>query len=370
MAGEIQGINQQAPQRPVYVDQAANLAKGAELTQSATQAAKEVAALLGGRGVSVTPVSTTKTGAPGETTGAAGIPQLDNPDDEKALQANLEKLIAYLQLDNDERQAEMAKERIEIQKETLSTEHKDRLDKINESLEKMDKAAKARTISRIFGWIAAIVSVVAAVVTTIATGGAAAGFAIAGAAVAVASLIGSETGLTDKLIESLAKAMEDAGMSKKNAQILAALTVNLAIIALSAGLSIGGTVTAAANVAKAAAKTAETVSKVGGIISDGVRAAARSMQSAVAIASTAIGIGGLAAGVGSTVTNYKAENAKADATELQKIMQELQRRLDESEEELNAILQAIQDATGQIADILASETDTQSDIAGKIGQMA
>ena len=79
---------------------------------------------------------------------------------------------------------------------------------------------------------------------------------------------------------------------------------------------------------------------------------------------------GLAAGVGSTVTNYKAENAKADATELQKIMQELQRRLDESEEELNAILQAIQDATGQIADILASETDTQSEIAGKIGQMA
>ena len=52
------------------------------------------------------------------------------------------------------------------------------------------------------------------------------------------------------------------------------------------------------------------------------------------------------------------------------LMQELQRRLDESEEELNAILEAIQNALGQIAAILASATDTQTEIASQMGQMA
>lgn len=359
MAGEIQGINQQAPQRPVYVDQAANLAKGAGLTNSATQAAKEIAALLGGKGVSISAFNTVRTGSAGETTGATGIPQLDNPADEKALQANLEKLIAYLQLDNEERQAEMAKERIEVQKQTLSNEHSERLNKINESLEKMDEAAKARTASRIFGWLGAIVAVIAAVVTTVVTGGAAAGFAIAGAALAVAALVSSETGLTDKIIEGLAKELEKAGLSKQAAQIVAALAFNIAIIAASAGLSVGGLVAGAANAAKAAAAAGQTIS-----------ATVKAVQSAVTVASTAIGLGGLGSTIGSTVTNYKSQMSNAEVTELEKIMQELQRRLEESEEELKAILEAIQNSTGQIVKLLASETDTQSEIASKIGQMA
>ena len=67
---------------------------------------------------------------------------------------------------------------------------------------------------------------------------------------------------------------------------------------------------------------------------------------------------------------YDAEMAQADVTELERLMQELQRRLDESEEELNAILEAIQNALGQIAAILASATDTQAEIASQMGQMA
>lgn len=359
MAGEIQGVNQQAPQRPVYVDQAADYAKGAGLTNSATQTIKEVAALLGGKGVSLSAFNNVRTGSAGETTGATGIPQLDNPSDEKALQANLEKLIAYLQLDNDERQAEMAKERIEIQKQTLSTEHNDRLDKIKESLDKMDEAAKARMVSRIFGWLGAIVSVVAAVITTVVTGGAAAAFAIAGAALAIATLVSSETGLTDKIIEGLAKELEKAGLDKQTAQIVAALAFNIAMIALSAGLSVGGMVAGAANAAKAAAATGQTIS-----------ATVKAVQSAVAVAGTAIGLASLGSTIGSTVTNYKSQMASADVTELEKVMQELQRRLEESEEELKAILEALQNATGQIVKLLASETDTQAEIASKIGNMA
>ena len=75
-------------------------------------------------------------------------------------------------------------------------------------------------------------------------------------------------------------------------------------------------------------------------------------------------------GAASTALNYEAEMAKADVSELEKIMMELQRRLDESEEELNALLEAIQNGLDAIAQLLASATDTQTEIASQIGQMA
>ena len=78
----------------------------------------------------------------------------------------------------------------------------------------------------------------------------------------------------------------------------------------------------------------------------------------------------MAAGAAATATNYKAQMAQADVTELEKIMMMLQQRLDESEQELNEILEAIQNSIGQIAELLSSETDTQSEIATQIGQMA
>lgn len=357
MAGEIPGINQQAPQRPTYVDQASNLANAQGTTQKSTQAFKEVAALLGGRGVTLTPLRTDSNYETGKPTGATGIPMLDLPDDELAKEANLEKLIAYLQLDNDKRQAEMAKDRIETMKESLKSEHTHRMDKINDSLEKMEKAAKASKISRIFGWIGAIVSVIAAIATTVLTGGAAAGFAIAGAVLAVSSLIMSETGATDKLVEALAEHLkEEYGMSSKNAQLAASLIVNISMLLLGAGLSVGGMVSAIGQGVKASAET--------------IKAVAKAVQTAVSISATGIGVGSIASSATTTALSYKSEMAKADVTELEKAIQELQKRLDESEEELNRILELLQNAIGEIADLINSQTDTEAEIANKISNMA
>ena len=250
----------------------------------------------------------------------------------------------------------MAKERIEVQKDSLETEHKERGKKIDDSIKKMEEAAKARMASRIFGWLGAILSVVAAVVATVVTGGAAAAFAIAGAVIAVTSLVLNETGAMDKMIEGLAKALEKAGMDKKKAQLAASLIINLTIMAASLVCSFGGMAAGIVQLSKAA--------------SDTISAVAKAVQTASSIANSAVGLGGLAAGIANTVTGYKSATAQADVTELAKIMAELQRRLDESEEELEALLQAIQNNIGQIAELLASETDTQSEIAQQIGQMA
>ena len=361
MSGEISNVTHSPTtimnEAEIFMKAAGMSEKGIQIIQSAT-------ILLSQNSVNVVG-SQNGTDQPGQVGGATGIPALDDPADLKQLEEDLEKLIAFLQLDEDERQAALAKARIETQKESMEAEHKERGKKIEKSMKEMEKAAQSRLANRIFGWLGAIVAVamaIAAVAFTIVTGGAGAvamGFAIAGAVVAVTSLVMSETGATDKLTEAISDSLEKSGYSKKDAQLAAALIVNLSIMAISLGCSIGGMAAGFAAASRAVVDmTAMAVRMV------------KLAQTATSIAGTAVGVGALAAGTAATATGYKSDLAQADLTELEKIMAELQRRLDESEEELNAILEAIQNALGQIAEILSSATDTQSEIAGQIGQMA
>ena len=136
-------INPAAPRTTPNVDLAASLSKGLGLSEKATQAVKEVAAILGNRSVNVTAPAASRNET-GTVAGPSGVPVLDNPDDEKAKEADLEKLIAYLQLENSKEQAEAAKSRIDSIKGELELEHKDRKAKMDKSLKDMDEAAKAR----------------------------------------------------------------------------------------------------------------------------------------------------------------------------------------------------------------------------------
>ncbi len=359
MSSDISGVGGNHQQN--IIQQSADATTNPLISAKAKQAVQDVSALFSGLGVKVLTQLVRNDGT-GTPSGPTSIPALDDPADLQQLEANLEKLLAYLQLDNEERQAEMAKERIEIQKDTLATEHKERGEKIKETIEKMDEAAKSRLANRIFGWLGAILAVVAAVVAVgvaIASGGAgavAAGFAVAGAIVAVTNLVLSETGVMDKMVESLAKSLKESGMSNEKAQLWASLIINLTFMAASLVCGFGGMGASIAQLSKAAVQS--------------VSAVARAIQTASTIANSTVGVGGLAAGIANTVTGYNSQMSEADVTELARIIAELQRRLDESEEELQALLEAIQNNLGQIAELLASETDTQSEIANQIGQMA
>ena len=318
--------------------------------------------VLAGANLSVT--RSDATGAAGtaerKTTGSTNVPALDNPGDAKQLQANLEKLVAYLQLDNEERQTQMAKDRIEIQKDNLETEHKDRMKELEASFKKMDDAEKARMASRVFGWLGAVLAVVAAVVVTVVTGGAAAAFAIAGAALAVTALVMNETGAMESLTNKLSEHLQEKyGMSKSQAQLAASLIINISIMVAQLGCAIGSAASAAASAAKAAADAATTVSTT-----------ATKIQSVVTIANTAVSAGGLASGGVNSFFSYRSDDAKADVMELQKFITMLQQRLDESEEELQLIVEQIQSAIGKIADLISSATDQSAEIANNIGQMA
>ncbi len=139
---EIPGLNELSSQRPSYVDQMSELTKGQGLNEKIAETVNTLGALLGSKSLSVnTTSSLSGTGEVGTQTGATGVPALDNPADPEAVKADLEKLIAYLKLENDQKQAEMAKSRIETQKTEIDQRHTEQTEKLQKSIEEMDKAA-------------------------------------------------------------------------------------------------------------------------------------------------------------------------------------------------------------------------------------
>ena len=360
-------LNTKTPNTQLGGTQFEQVGKLAGDSTKAKEIVDKAVEILAGTNVKITRGDDTSVGGTAErkTFGANNIPVLDNPDDAKAKNVDLAKLISYLQLDNQERQTEMAKDRIEMQKEGLDTEQKDRMKQIDESIKKMEKAEKASKISRIFGWIGAVLAVAAAVALTIVTGGMAAGFAIAGAVMAVTALTLTETGAMDTLVEKLADHLQEKyGWDRNKAMLAASLIVNISIMALQLGCSIGSMVSGIAAAGKAAADAAATGAKAVGEaakISGAAMQTAKTVQNGITVANT----GGI-----TTYMTYKSEGAKADTTELAKFITMLQQRLEESQEELQKILEQIQSGIGEIAQMISSATDTSTEIAQNIGQMA
>ena len=319
--------------------------------------------VLAGANVKVTRQDSTGTDGTVEkkTSGATSTPALDNPDDAKNVAANLEKLIAYLQLDNEERQAEMAKERNEVNKSYIEQEHKHRTEKINKSIKDMDAAEKSRKASKIFGWLMAAVAVIVAVVACVATGGLAVG-PVVGALVAIGLQIANETGAMDKVNEALTDLLVNKfGMSKSTAQIVAAIAITVAIIAVSAGSGwAAGKVAASTGLQATLSHT----------ISASVQTAAETASKVASGVSHVVQTGSVVAGSVAAYTGYKAGMASADVKETEKFLAAIKQRLEESEEELQAILDMIQNNISQVATLIDSATDTSNEIARNMGEMA
>ena len=359
---DVPGVNERVSYRPVSVDQVADMAKAMGLTEDAQVLTKEVAGLL----ASQASVRVTNTAAPaatadvGTATGATGVPALDNPDDPNQKAVDLEKLISYLQLETDKHQAELAKERIELQKGTMEQRHADQMAKINESLEQMDKAAKWNVFTKVCGWMMAAVSVALAVSACIATGGLAAG-PVVGAAVAIGICVANELGAIEKLTEKIADLLEDAGMQAEAAKILASIITAVAMIAITAGLSGGaGALQGAKGTMNGVVKGTMEV----------VNHAAKNVQSGLQIGAAGLGLVTTTASGVAGAMNYKSGMLQSETTEMEKFLAVMQQQLEESQEELEQIMSQIQNVYADISAIINSSIDTENEIAAKIGQMA
>ena len=347
-------VNTAAPRTTPNVDLAASLSKGLGLSEKATQAVKEVAAILGNRSVNVTAPAASRNET-GTVAGPSGVPVLDNPDDEKAKEADLEKLIAYLQLENSKEQAEAAKSRIDSIKGELELEHKDRKAKMDKSLKDMEEAAAARKRNSFFGWLMTGLAILGAIVACVATGGVAVG-AVIGAGIALTAQILNETGVMEKIVGGLSDALQSLGMSKMAADIVAQVAITAVIIAASIGAGAAG----------AAGKVTELTSALGKILQSAAQAVAPALQISTGI----IGLGSTISGGVGAYQSFKAGMSQADVTETEKFLAVIQQKMEEAEEELEKILQMIQDLVGQIAQLLSSQTDTTAEIAMQMGQMA
>ncbi len=329
-------------------DSGDTIAKGLGLTGKAAEVVNQALSLLGNSGIKITNIAT-RTDSTGTPTGASGVPVLDDPGDQAAVEANLERLIAFLQLDNDERQAELAHQRIDTLKKTLESEHANRGKKIQKSLDDMDKAAASQKRNRIFGWLMTALAVVAAVVACVATGGLATG-AVVAAGIALTCQVLNETGVMEKLTEKLAEGLEKLGLSKEASKLVAQIVIAAVIIA--------------------ACITSGCIGSIGSNVSNAVKAVMDVVQPILKVAAGVMGGVALVSNTVGAVQNYQSSMSQAEVTETEKYLAMIRQKLEESQEELQKILDSIQSLIGQLADLLSSSSETSEEIVSQIGQMA
>ena len=316
---------------------------------------REVATLVQ-NSITVSTVGKSQLQATSGMQGSSGAPILDDPEDLEALQQDLERLVAFLQMDNDQRQSELARKRIDSQQAVMEAEHQNRLGKIDESIKAAKKAEKAAKASRILGILGAILAVVTAVVVTIATGGVAAGLAWAGAALAVTQFVLDVSGGGEAIVDAMAKSMAKTfNLDKAKAKAWASGVYSAIFV-------VAGLATAGVSIGLSAVKAAKTAADV---MNTATRVALFSTQ----IANIAMGIVGASVGAAQTSYSYDASNAGADVKDVNRYVAILQQMLEESEEELQQILDQLQSLFSQLVAIIQSKTETGNLIVENMSQM-
>lgn len=321
--------------------------------ESLSPLAEALAPLLE-RFASLTVSQTGKVTSPNGLAGANNVPELEEADQEAAAKADLEALVAYLVMEQDEAQMEATKKRIDTLKKSMEANHKDTLDKIGKSIEEARKQEKAAKAQKVLGWLGVVFSFVAAVVLTVVTGGAAAAFAWAGFAIALTSQVLNETGAAKAITKAIAKSLmeNNPDMKKAEAEAWASGIYGGIFLVLGLGTSIAGGFAAGSNVANVAQTTAKTV-KI-------LMQAGNAAMTAANMAATGVG----------TAFSYTAQNAQADVTETNKTLVRLQKAMEENQEELMKILESLNGAISDLAELLEAKSRSLNEIAQQIGAMA
>ncbi len=380
---DLPNVNVRSSQRPSHVDQTGAMSKGQGVSSDYyTEIVSNVLTLYGLQD----PVTVTKTPPntnTGKQEGPTGVPSLDNPADLKRLEKDLEKLISYLQLDNDKRQTEMAKHRIEVQKSEVEERHTAQMEKLKESMDALNFSNGMGLGMKIFGWVMAAASIAMAVVASVATGGAAA-VPIAAAVMSVLMATATTTGAMEKLTEWATAAAEWMGMSKDAAKIAGAIAVAVGAILLSLAV-VGGTylltkapeeiAKAAGEGAKAGLSIAANATSAGAksgsnVATSALQSLMKDVQKWMLVGMAGAGLGGTIASGVASYHGYQAGLTQSELSEIEKFLAIMRQRVDESQEELEILLQQIQGTISNLIKILDSATDTQMEIAQQMGVMA
>ena len=318
------------------------------------------------------------------------VPELDEAN-AVALGVDLALLATLMKINGEKYKAQIDKALIDKQNSDIDAQTKERLAKLDETLKKMDKAAKMNTFMKVFGWLMVAVSIAIAAVTCGAAGGLVVG-AVLSAAVALTFQVLSETGVMDKFTKAVSDLLKKMGVDDKTAEIVAAVFVAVFEIALSLLTGkIGGSAAAnAGKIFKAAMKaglkaglTAEqayaramtavakqTIMRTMKMATMALAKMLKSGDAAVKIAkwtfeavTQALSIAGQA---GSSATNFNYMMAKSDESKAKADLKMLMKALEEMMDSLEAIVQQLMNGDADIAKILLSTDDTLRDMSRRI----
>lgn len=286
-------------------------------------------------------------------------PALEDPDAEESDEGgiDLEKVISLLQADTDEKVLDRLRSELKNKKSSLATNYKKTQDNIKKSVEAAQKAEKAEKKKKAWGIFGAILAVVAAVVVTVVTGGLAAGFAIAGAALAVASCVLDLTGASKKICKAMADSLQKKhpDWSKAECNAAAQGIYGGIFLALSLVCMVGGFLSAGSQA---------------NALKESVKAAVKMVKNFTTGGNALMFMGGTATNIEGIVVNKKAGDATARVTDDQAILLELQKKIEENNEDIEKMLQALQDAFTGMFNILEHKTDTENAMLAQTVQMA
>ncbi|CAM2005063.1 type III secretion system translocon subunit SctE [Acanthopleuribacter pedis] len=277
-----------------------------------------------------------------------GRPQLEAPanmkdtDDLALMLLDLRNKVGELQL-------KTSKEDIQHNMAKKETAHNDRLDQLQKAIDAMKKADKGGMFGKVFGWIAASLSLVAAVAATVATGGAAAPL-LAAAALNMTMMVLQETGAMDTITEEFGKLIQDiAGafgkeLSDEEAQMIAGITITAAVLIINIAAAVASGGAASGNLATQTKQIADMI-KIGSEIAAGVAMVGQGTSQMVQ-------------------AGYQndAMQAQADAADFQKMMAKLQAALSEEMDRLKEIMEQLQDSKSAVIQMMNTTAQQTSKI--------
>lgn len=292
------------------------------------------------------------------------IPVIDAPDFKIVVKIDITRLTAILNIESDAEQAEVMRTVIDSQKGTISAESKKRLDKINDTLKKMDDAAKASIFQKIFGWVMVAVAALMAVALSVASGGVAIG-AVVGAALALTFQVMNETKVTELILKKLAESIQNTfGCDKATAQMWA--TIVWTSCQLAASIAGGWGADKIASAVGGANKVLKTMNMA--------MQALREFSTKADKALKLVGLGSILMGVGSTAastyTNYASGMSQAELQKFSAMLLRLQKMMEDNEEILNELMKLLAAGPDQLLKLLSGVIEVDKQIAENIGNPA
>ncbi|WP_168735328.1 type III secretion system translocon subunit SctE [Pseudothauera rhizosphaerae] len=345
--GDNSGVNEK------FTREMLELYKGAGITEAdATRMLGEVAKLMGEL------VGEYKTGGTGGKNTPQGAPVLSEP--ERAFSPDeLALIIGSMQNKITELQAQSAKEGIKLSDTQKQEAHQKAIEKIEEAAKKMAEANEKNGLLKVFKIIGLILAAVAAIALTVLTAGAASGvlgvvavafaaYAVADSVMSIASEISQACGGPDISINAgLTKMFEEialaSGMNKEDAEKFGQIAAMVTQIVIAvAGCAVGGA---------ALFKAADVATKV---------------TKMAQIVNTCATIAGGVNSVGSGVTTMAkaedvkaAEMAKADKAELDKVILQLMKAMEDDRERIKELVAKLDEAMQQLSSLIAAGSETR-----------